>query len=115
MMVAALAATCPSHLRERMQFVYVRKERKRSGTRKQLEGRYTCGMPAIWIDDTFSTGASLRDGVALLRGEGLAVVAAVYLVDRNTDRHGHNYAPPPCPVHCIYDLDDITTALQSKL
>ncbi len=107
MMVAALAATCPGHLRDRLQFVYMRKERKRAGTRKQLEGLYKTGAAVIWLDDTYSTGTSLRAGAALLQAdEGLHVVAAVYLVDRNTDRHGRNFGPPPCPVFCVYDLDD---------
>jgi len=98
MMVCQLAAVAPfTHpgLLERVEFVYVRKTKKTSGTCQQLEGptiitdRKPDSTPwnAIWIDDANSTGGSLRDGVLMLAKDyNIHVRTALYLVDRTEDR-----------------------------
>jgi len=98
MMVCQLAAVAPiTHpgLLERVEFVYVRKARKTSGTCQQLEGpmivtdRKPDSPPwnAIWLDDANSTGGSLRDGVLMLvKDYNIHVHTALYLVDRAEDR-----------------------------
>lgn len=83
-----------------------RKHRKSSGTKQQLEGtkEYTSRTPqssriggmesfakikvtVIWVDDTISTGESLRLGAkTLLEDYNMEVRAAYYLVDRSADR-----------------------------
>lgn len=41
----------------------------------------------IWLDDTMSTGSSLRDGAkTLLSNYNMEVVGAFFLVDRSSDR-----------------------------
>ena len=76
-------------------YAYLRKERKKTGARQQLEGpaaiteRTPDSLPrhAIVVDDALSTGASLKETVELLRTSyALIVVGAFYLVDRSSDR-----------------------------
>lgn len=76
-------------------FVYMRKERKKSGTLQQLEGPNHITsrtpdspvQPAVWLDDANSTGGSLRDGVKEMKASyNVEVRGAVYLVDRAADR-----------------------------
>ena len=75
--------------------VYMRKNRKTSGTLQQLEGpkhvtsRTSTSAPsyAIWIDDCMSSGASSVVGKETLKRDyNIDVKACVYLIDRCVDR-----------------------------
>lgn len=76
-------------------FVYMRKQKKKSGTLQQLEGpnvatTRTANSPlacGIWVDDVLSTGTSMREGIDLLKSAyRIDVRAAIFLVDRSADR-----------------------------
>ena len=78
-----------------LNFIYLRKKRKTTGTEQQLEGpsfitnRTSKSALAygIWLDDIVSTGNSLLQGKRLLRKEyNINVAAAIFLVDRSADR-----------------------------
>jgi len=98
MMVCQMAAMAPlthPQLLDSLDFVYIRKNRKKSGTCQQLEGpgfitgrtAESCPINAVWLDDANSTGSSLRDGVLLLAKDyNIHVHTAIYLVDRQEDR-----------------------------
>lgn len=95
MMVSQFAAAGHPELNNKFDFVYMRKERKKSGTVQQLEGpkKITERTPestpikAVWIDDVNSTGSSLYDGIMTLQTDyNMHVTHAVYLVDRSADR-----------------------------
>lgn len=97
MLVAQLAASENSALRDHFDFLYMRKNRKTTGTAQQLEGpqRFTSRtadsprLVAVWVDDCNSTGSSLCEGIqTLLEDYNIDVRCALYLVDRSADRVG---------------------------
>ena len=78
-----------------MDLVYIRKERKTSGTRQQLEGpnHITKRSPdssvvkGVWLDNVNSTGSSLKAGVEMLKAQyNIKATHAFYRVDRYQDR-----------------------------
>jgi orotate phosphoribosyltransferase len=94
-MVSQLASSSSGRLHGMLDFCYVRKERKSTGTKQQLEGpqlytsRSADSAPifAICIDDALSTGSSLHELVTMMwEGYRIRVVGALYLVDRTEDR-----------------------------
>jgi orotate phosphoribosyltransferase len=93
--VSQLASQAESHLADICDFVYVRKNKKETGTAQQLEGptKYTTRTPTcppvigVWVDDALSTGQSLRDGIVLLKNSyNIHIKYVLYLVDRYQDR-----------------------------
>jgi orotate phosphoribosyltransferase len=95
MLVSQLVASMNPALLSKFDFVYMRKNKKSTGTAQQLEGlkmfteRTASSAPrqAIWIDDVNSTGSSLTEGADTLETDyNMQVVAALYLVDRSADR-----------------------------
>ena len=100
-----------------VEFAYLRKNRKKSGTKQQLEGSESLTsrtpnsppMDAIWIDDVISTGGSLREGCELLKKDyNLNVKSALFLVDRSQDRKGtKNGSFPGLTVQAIFDNSDV--------
>ena len=95
MLVCQLATWhCPA-LHQHYDFVYMRKQRKMTGTAQQLEGaqKYTSRTPTspnvkcVWIDDVNSTGSSLTEGIVTLQEDyNMTVTTALYFVDRSADR-----------------------------
>lgn len=95
MLVSQLSASNNPELKSRFDFVYMRKNKKSTGTAQQLEAmkEYTSRTPesplrrAIWIDDVNSTGSSLCEGIVTLKDDyNMDVVVALYVVDRSADR-----------------------------
>jgi hypothetical protein len=58
----------------------VREVRKARGTRRQVEGPIDRSRPAVIVDDSISSGASLRAAIEALADEGVAVEGAACLV-----------------------------------
>jgi orotate phosphoribosyltransferase len=95
MLVSQLAAAANTRLLEVCDFIYMRKNRKTTGTAQQLEAMqvFTSRTPtsaklkAIWVDDCNSTGSSLCEGIVTLQEDyNIDVVQALYIVDRSHDR-----------------------------
>lgn len=128
MLVCQLASANSELMNSVMDFTYVRKEKKQTGTKQQLEGpqvftsRTSDSPPlkALWVDDALSTGSSMLDGIKMLKDEyNIEVVAALYLVDRAVDRA--NLSPQylkladevfdNVQVKAIYDLSEVDDAV----
>ena len=60
----------------------VRKEPKKHGTRKWIEGDVEPGSKVVVVDDVVTTGGSTIDAIRRCREEGLYIVAVMALVDR---------------------------------
>lgn len=60
----------------------VRKEAKRHGLRKYIEGDVRTAERVIIVDDVITSGASTIDAIHKSREEGLQVVKAVAIIDR---------------------------------
>jgi uridine monophosphate synthetase len=62
--------------------VYVRREVKSYGTKRQIEGRFEAGEHVVVIDDIVTDGASKLEAIAPLESAGLIVRDLVVLIDR---------------------------------
>ncbi|MGQ4832664.1 MAG: orotate phosphoribosyltransferase [Candidatus Asgardarchaeia archaeon] len=62
--------------------IYLRKEEKKHGLRKSIEGVYNKNDVVVIIDDIATTGKSIIESAEKLRKEGLIVKYAIVLVDR---------------------------------
>lgn len=60
----------------------IRKTRKDHGIVRWIEGDVSAGTPVAIIDDVATTGGSTITAIERARGEGLNVIKAVVLVDR---------------------------------
>lgn len=103
------AAWCARHGRAVNAFS-VRKEPKKHGTRQWVEGCAEPGMAVAVVDDVATTGGSTIDAIKRCREEGLVVVAAVVLVDREEENGLGNIraaAGPNTPVSAIFTLTDL--------
>jgi orotate phosphoribosyltransferase len=63
-------------------FLYVRREPKRYGREREIEGMLTPGDKVLLLDDLVTTGGTLLKAARALRAEGALVREAVVLIDR---------------------------------
>ncbi len=63
-------------------FIYVRKETKKHGVKKRVEGHLIPGWKVLLVDDLITTGSTLKQAALALRAEGAEVEHALVLVDR---------------------------------
>jgi len=63
-------------------FLYVRKDVKRHGRERRIEGILVPGDRVLLIDDLITTGSSLKRAADAIRAEGGVVQDAVVLLDR---------------------------------
>jgi len=128
---AAVASITHPSLLSWVDFAYMRKTRKTSGTLQQIEApnhitsRTADSAPlcAVWLDEANSSGAELLKNVLLLKQEyNITVVGAIYLVDRSRDRKAlpvvqmpmANAALDDVRVVALYDLEPIDKLIARK-
>jgi orotate phosphoribosyltransferase len=90
----------------------IRKEAKRHGMRKWIEGCAGAGTKVAVLDDVVTTGGSTIDAITRCRQEGLEVAAVVVLVDRQEEDGLQKIvreAGNGVPVTAIFTLDEIRT------
>ncbi len=75
-----LMQACISHAGGRYHGLLIRKERKPYGSLKLIEGRVDPKEPVVIVDDSISSGLSVRAAAKALREHGLHVEGAVCLV-----------------------------------
>jgi len=63
-------------------WIYTRKEAKKYGIKKPVEGEFSKGEKVVLVDDMITTGASKMEVIKPLESLGLAVSDIVVLVDR---------------------------------
>jgi orotate phosphoribosyltransferase len=79
----ATAAAFASYLKGTpLEAFVVRKEPKRYGTMRQIEGCVEAPDPVVILEDVLTTGGSARKAVEAARREGLKVLAVLVLLDR---------------------------------
>jgi orotate phosphoribosyltransferase/AMMECR1 domain-containing protein len=72
--------SCILQSKGRYKGLLVRKERKKHGSLKLIEGRIDPHEPVILLDDSISSGMSVEEGCKILEEAGLRVEGAVALV-----------------------------------
>jgi len=72
--------SCVLQSKGRYRGLLIRKERKKHGSLKLIEGRIDPHEPVILIDDSISSGMSVEEGCKILEEAGLRVEGAVALV-----------------------------------
>jgi orotate phosphoribosyltransferase len=87
----------------------VRKEAKKHGMQRRIEGPDVAGRRVIAVEDTSTTGASPLAAVEALREAGAEVVGVAVIVDRNTGAREVIEAAG-VPYRWAYDLDDLGLA-----
>ena len=61
---------------------FVRKEKKKYGMGKQLEGGFAAGQNVALLEDTTTTGGSTLDALDIVEEAGAKVARVICLVDR---------------------------------
>ncbi|MCH7868671.1 MAG: orotate phosphoribosyltransferase [Myxococcales bacterium] len=78
--VLAAAAITPGY--EDLLGFFVRKETKKHGMGRQIEGGFKQGQTVALVEDTTTTGGSTLDAVEIVKASGGKVVRVICLVDR---------------------------------
>lgn len=93
--------------------ILIRKEAKKYGTGKQLEGRFWKGMKIAVVEDVVTTGGSLIKAIEACEKEGLNIVLVLALVDRE---EGGEEALKERGYHlkAFFSLSEIISAYQER-
>ena len=84
----------------------VRKEPKKHGTRKYLEGyQGQAGDPVVIVDDVCTTGGSTLQAIERAQAAGFHVIAAVCIVDR--EEGGRENIEKHCPFHDVFTAREL--------
>ncbi|MCH7978669.1 MAG: orotate phosphoribosyltransferase [Acidobacteria bacterium] len=84
----------------------VRKEPKKHGTRKYLEGyQGQAGDPVVIVDDVCTTGGSTLKAIERAQAAGFHVIAAVCIVDR--EEGGRENIEKHCPFHALFTAREL--------
>ena len=86
----------------------VRKEAKKHGTQKFIEGlEQTQDVPVVVVDDVCTTGGSTADAITKAREAGMLVLGAIGLVDRETGAQDLLKRQFDCPFDWIFTLSEL--------
>ena len=83
--IAAAVAYYSARTARPLSWFSVRKNAKEHGARRWLEGSAQAGDPVVVVEDVITSGGSVIDSVRKCGEEGLRVLRAVVLVDREED------------------------------
>lgn len=86
----------------------VRKEAKKHGTQKFIEGiEETQELPVVVVDDVCTTGGSTADAIIKAKEAGMKVLGAICLVDRETGAQELLRTQFQCPFDWIFTLSEL--------
>ncbi|MFZ0889332.1 MAG: orotate phosphoribosyltransferase [Candidatus Binataceae bacterium] len=85
----------------------VRKEAKRHGLRKMIEGQIRENDRALIVDDVVTAGGSVIEAITQARKEGLRVSRVVVLVDREEQEGRQKIEAQGVPFEALYTLAEL--------
>lgn len=86
----------------------VRKEAKKHGTQKFIEGlEQTEGLPVVIVDDVCTTGGSTADAIVRAKEAGMRVLGALCMVDREGGAREMLQERFGCPFDWIFRLAEL--------
>lgn len=88
----------------------VRKEAKKHGLLKNIEGNFSAGDSVVVVDDVITTGGSTIQAIDKIEADGGTVAFAIVLVDRQEQSGRANIEARGCPVVSIFDREDVLAA-----
>lgn len=107
---AALSLSSTMATMHNKSMIVKRKEVKKHGTKKIVEGVFEKGDSCVVIDDVISSGISMIETLEILENEGLAINHVLAIVDRQQGGKDalekHHYQ-----VHCVYTIGEILDIL----
>ena len=83
----------------------VRKEQKKHGSMRQVEGALPQGAKLVVVEDVVTTGGSTLETIHALRREGYFVIHAIALVDR-LEGGAERITAEGIPFESLYTLND---------
>jgi orotate phosphoribosyltransferase len=92
----------------------VRKEPKVHGMKKYIEGAVEPGMRVLVVDDVVTSGKSTVDAINRCRDEGLRVIKAIALIDRQEQQGRENIEKTGVSFDSILTLKDLLNAYKQE-
>ena len=92
-----------------LQTFNVRKEPKKHGRSRHIEGNFNPGDTVVVVDDVVTTGGSTLQAIDKIEADGGKVAFAIVLVDRQ-EQGGRANIEKRCPVISIFDRQDVLAA-----
>ncbi len=87
-----------------------RKEPKKHGLTKNIEGNFRANDSVVVIDDVITTGGSTIQAIEKIEADGGKVAFALVLVDRQEQSGRANIEARGCPVVSIFTREDVLAA-----
>lgn len=84
----------------------IRKEPKKHGTQRWIEGNIPAGSKVIVVEDVVTTGGSTRKAIEILEKEGFKILQVITLVDRQEGGH-ENIAQMEHQLESLFTLKDL--------
>ncbi|HWG89207.1 MAG TPA: orotate phosphoribosyltransferase [Candidatus Thermoplasmatota archaeon] len=89
MELGAVPIAVTASLASGIPYLIVRKESKKYGTGKRIEGDFQPGARVLVVEDVTTTGGSSLQAIEVLREAGLKVDRCITVVDRQQGATGH--------------------------
>ena len=100
----ALPFTSYISISENIPMVLLRKEKKKYGTCKRIEGVYNRNNKVILLEDVITTGESVDEAAQILENFGLEIVQIISVFSRSKHK---NLKYNHIPIEYLYHSDDI--------
>ncbi len=81
-LISAVLGAAAAHEKSDLLGFFVRKEAKKHGLGRRIEGGFRAGQSVAMLEDTTTTGGSTLDAIDAVAGEGGKVARVICLVDR---------------------------------
>ena len=91
-----------------------RKEPKKHGLHKNIEGNFSSGDSVVVVDDVITTGGSTIQAIDKIEADGGKVAFAIVLVDRQEQNGRARIEARGCPVIAIFTRQDVLAADAAK-